>query len=57
MMCDHFVSYYGADSIKRVFSDFICTLGLKDAYGRPKQAWTTLKHEIAPRLKILNHIE
>lgn len=50
-ICDQWTRYYGFESHRQLFADFICTLGLKDAYGQPKPAWTLLKDEIAPRLR------
>ncbi len=45
--CSNFVGYYGFDKInediRNKFSDFICTLGLKDKDGKPKLAWPVVK--------------
>lgn len=50
-LCTQFTDYYGMVDYKTQFADFICTLGLKDAHGRPKLAWSVLQNEVAPRLR------
>ncbi len=50
-LCAQFTEYYGMGDYKTQFADFICTLGLKDAHGRPKLAWSVLQNEVAPRLR------
>ncbi len=50
-VCDKLMGYYDLESVKDIFVAHICTLGLKDAYGKPKKAWTMLIDEVAPALK------
>lgn len=50
-ICQQLTDYYGMKDYKIQFADVICTLGLKDAHGRPKQGWMVLQNEIAPRLR------
>ncbi len=50
-VCAQLTDYYGFGDFKTQFADFICTLGLKDAHGRPKLAWNVLQNEVAPRLR------
>lgn len=50
-ICDQWTGYYGFTAHRQLFADFICTLGLKDAYGNPKPAWQLLQNEIAPKLR------
>lgn len=48
--CDMFTGYYGfgkaPKEVKRKFRDFICTLGLKTADGKEKQAWKTVVNNL-----------
>ncbi len=40
-MCDELGVYYGTTGVPG-FRDFLCTLGLRQATGTPRQAWTAL---------------
>ena len=50
-ICDNLTSYYNSQAQKDLFSDNICTLGLKDSYGKPKLAWKVLSEEITPIIR------
>ncbi len=45
--CNGFMNYYGFEKVdegmKTKFQNFLCTLGLRDNTGRPKQSWETVK--------------
>lgn len=43
-MCTDFARYYGASGSAN-FSDFLCTLGLREANGTPRPAWQTVVDE------------
>ena len=43
-MCADFGVYYGAAG-SQPFTDFLCTLGLRQADGTPRAAWATLQAE------------
>lgn len=44
-VCDKLLGYYSLESVEKFFRANICTLGLKDAYGKPKKAWGALETE------------
>lgn len=43
-LCDSFTTYYGANTLPG-FKEYLCTLGLRQANGTPRQAWSTLVNE------------
>lgn len=50
-VCDKLLGYYSFESMEKFFRANICTLGLKDAYGKPKKAWGALEQE-AKKLRL-----
>ena len=46
-VCKDLMKYYGLEDLREPFGAFICTLGLKDSYGRPKKAWTVLQRTVS----------
>lgn len=47
-ICDLLTSYYGF-SLSSDVHDFLCTLGLRDYEGKPKQAWGVVEELLTPQ--------